>query len=69
MTAAAWKTKPSWAIVATADRIINPNLERWYYARAHSHAIELAGASHSVYESHPKEVAAIIEDAAQKSQN
>ena len=28
MTAAAWKTKPSWAIVAAADRIINPDLER-----------------------------------------
>ena len=34
MTTAAWKTKPSWAIVAGADRIINPDLERWYYARA-----------------------------------
>jgi pimeloyl-ACP methyl ester carboxylesterase len=69
MTAAAWKTKPSWAIVAGADRIINPDLERWYYARAHSHTIELKGASHSVYESHPEEVAAVIEEAAQKSQN
>jgi pimeloyl-ACP methyl ester carboxylesterase len=65
MTAAAWKTKPSWAIVAGADRIINPDLERWYYARAHSHTSELAGASHSVYESRPKEVAAVIEEAAQ----
>ena len=69
MTAAAWKTKPSWAIVAGADRIINPDLERWYYTRAHSHTIELDGASHSVYESRPKEVAAVIEDAAQKAQN
>src|SRR5690242_2781510 len=34
MTAAAWKEKPSWAIVAGADRIINPDLERWYYKRA-----------------------------------
>ncbi len=41
MTAPAWKTEPSWAIVAGADRIINPDLERWYYARAHSHTIEL----------------------------
>ncbi len=68
MTVAAWKTKPSWAIVAKADRIINPELERMYYARAHSHAIELEGASHSVYESRPKEVAAVIEDAAQHAQ-
>jgi pimeloyl-ACP methyl ester carboxylesterase len=67
ITAAAWKTKPSWAIVAGADRIINPDLDRWYYTRAHSHTIVLEGASHSVYESHPKEVAAFIEEAAQKS--
>jgi pimeloyl-ACP methyl ester carboxylesterase len=69
MTAAAWKTKPSWGIVALADKIINPDLEKWYYARAHSHMVEIAGASHSVYESHPKEVSAAIEEAAQKSQN
>ncbi len=68
MTVAAWKTKPSWAIVAGADRVINPDLERWYYARAHSHTKELEGASHSVYESHPKEVAALIEEAARESQ-
>lgn len=68
MTVAAWKTKPSWAIVAGADRIINPDLERMYYARAHSRTVELEGASHSVYESRPKEVAAVIEDAAQHAQ-
>jgi pimeloyl-ACP methyl ester carboxylesterase len=69
LTAAAWKTKPSWGIVALADKIINPDLEKWYYARAHSHTTKIEGASHSVYESHPKEVAAVIEEAAQKSQN
>jgi pimeloyl-ACP methyl ester carboxylesterase len=69
LTAAAWKTKPSWGIVALADKIINPDLEKWYYARAHSHTTEIEGASHSVYESHPKEVADVIEEAAQKSQN
>ena len=36
LTAAAWKTKPSWAIVAGNDQIINPDLERWYYERAKS---------------------------------
>jgi len=61
---AAWKTKPSWYAVAKADRIINPDLERMYAERAHSHTIEVEGASHSVYESHAKEVAALIEDAA-----
>jgi len=64
LTAAAWRTRPSWAIVAGADRIINPELERWYYARAGSRTTELDGASHSVYESRPREVAAVIEDAA-----
>ncbi len=69
LTAAAWKTKPSWGIVAGSDQIINPDLEKWYYTRAHSHWIVVRGASHSVYESRPKEVAAVIEEAARKSQN
>jgi pimeloyl-ACP methyl ester carboxylesterase len=64
VTAPAWKVKPSWALVATADKIINPDLERMYAARAHSHKVEVEGASHSVYQSHPKEVAALIEEAA-----
>lgn len=64
LTAAAWKTKPSWGIVAGDDKIINPDLERWYYARAKSRTTEIKGASHSVYLSHPSEVAAVIEDAA-----
>jgi pimeloyl-ACP methyl ester carboxylesterase len=64
ITTPAWRSKPSWMLVAGADRIINPQLERWYAARAHAHTSEVAGASHSVYESHPKEVAAMIEEAA-----
>jgi pimeloyl-ACP methyl ester carboxylesterase len=68
LTAAAWKTKPSWGIVAGNDKIINPDLERWYYERAKSHATEIEGASHSVYESHPKEVAAVIADTARNAQ-
>lgn len=64
LTAAAWKTKPSWGIVAGDDKIINPDLERFYYTRAKSHITEIAGASHVVYESHPEEVAAVIADAA-----
>jgi pimeloyl-ACP methyl ester carboxylesterase len=64
ITAAAWRSKPSWMLVAAKDRTINPDLERWYAARAHSHTIEVAGASHSVYVSHPKEVADLIESAA-----
>jgi len=64
ITTAAWRTKPSWMLVAGSDRTINPDLERWYATRAKSHTVEVAGASHCVYVSHPKEVAALIEDAA-----
>jgi pimeloyl-ACP methyl ester carboxylesterase len=64
ITTAAWRTKPSWMLVAGSDRTINPDLERWYATRAKSHKVEVAGASHCVYVSHPKEVAALIEDAA-----
>jgi pimeloyl-ACP methyl ester carboxylesterase len=64
ITTAAWRSKPSWMVVAAKDRTINPELERWYAERAHSHIVEIAGASHSVYVSHPKEVADVIESAA-----
>ena len=64
ITTAAWRTKPSWMLVAGSDRTINPDLERWYATRANSHKVEVAGASHAVYMSHPKEVADIIESAA-----
>ena len=64
ITTAAWKSKPSWMLVAGSDRTINPDLERWYAIRANSHKVEVAGASHCVYISHPKEVAALIKDAA-----
>jgi pimeloyl-ACP methyl ester carboxylesterase len=64
ITTPAWRSRPSWMAVAGKDRTINPDLERWYAARAGSHKIEVAGASHSVYVSRPKEVAALIEEAA-----
>jgi pimeloyl-ACP methyl ester carboxylesterase len=64
ITTAAWRTKPSWMVVAGSDRTINPDLERWYAKRANSHTVEVAGASHAVYVSHPKEVADVIESAA-----
>jgi pimeloyl-ACP methyl ester carboxylesterase len=64
ITTASWRTKPSWMLVAGSDRTISPDLERWYAKRAKSHTVEVAGASHSVYVSHPKEVADVIESAA-----
>jgi pimeloyl-ACP methyl ester carboxylesterase len=48
VTDPAWKVKPSWALVVGADKIINPDLERFYAARTHSHVVEVKGASHSV---------------------
>lgn len=66
LTAAAWKTKPSWGIVAGGDQIINPDLERWYYERARSRVTEIKGASHAVFESHPREVAHVIAGAARE---
>ena len=64
ITTPAWRSKPSWMLVAGKDRTINPDLERWYAARAKSRKVEVPGASHSVYVSRPKEVAALIEEAA-----
>jgi pimeloyl-ACP methyl ester carboxylesterase len=64
ITTPAWRSKPSWMLVAAKDRTINPDLERWYAARANSHKVEVSGASHSVYVSRPKDVAAVIEEAA-----
>jgi pimeloyl-ACP methyl ester carboxylesterase len=62
LTTPAWRSKPSWMLVPTKDRTINPDL--WYAARANSHKVEVSGASHAVYVSRPKEVAAVIEEAA-----
>jgi pimeloyl-ACP methyl ester carboxylesterase len=67
ITNPAWKIKPSWYLVAKDDKVINPDLERMYAKRAHSHEVEADGASHAVYISHAKEVAALIEDAARQA--
>ena len=66
ITHAAWRTKPSWAVVATADRAINPDLERFMTKRAGSTTIEI-NSSHVAYISHPAEVAKLIEQAATQS--
>jgi pimeloyl-ACP methyl ester carboxylesterase len=67
ITTPAWRSKPSWMLVATKDRTINPDLQRWYAARAKSHKVEVEGASHVVYISRPKDVAPLIEEAASKA--
>ena len=63
LTAAAWRDKPSFAIVATEDKIISPALERSMYRRAGATVTEIKS-GHMVYMSHPAEVAAVIETAA-----
>ena len=64
LTQAAWKTKPSWGIVPTEDKSINPDIERKAYQRAGATVTEVKGASHVVFMSQPKAVAAVIEAAA-----
>jgi pimeloyl-ACP methyl ester carboxylesterase len=66
VTAAAWRQKKSWALVATRDHNINPDLERSMAKRAGSETIEVPG-SHAVYISKPDDVAHLIERAAKAS--
>ncbi|RUL66803.1 alpha/beta hydrolase [Dyella dinghuensis] len=61
---AAWRNKPSWAVVATEDRFYSPDLQRSMYQRAGSKITEIKG-SHFVFMSQPEQVAQVIEDAAQ----
>jgi pimeloyl-ACP methyl ester carboxylesterase len=59
----AWKTKPSWYLVVTDDKMIPPEAQRAMSKRAGSKVEEVKG-SHAVYVSHPEPVAALIEQAA-----
>jgi pimeloyl-ACP methyl ester carboxylesterase len=63
VSAAAWRTKPTWAVMTTEDRALSPDLQRWMYKRAGSKVTEIK-ASHLVYISQPELVAKVIEDAA-----
>jgi pimeloyl-ACP methyl ester carboxylesterase len=62
-TAAAWKTKPSWYLLTTEDRMIAPELQRFMSKRAGSKVVEIKG-SHAIYVSRPDAVASLIEKAA-----
>ena len=59
----AWKTKPSWYLVATEDRMIPPDAQRAMSKRAGAAVVEVSG-SHAIYVSQPQAVAALIEQAA-----
>lgn len=63
VTQAAWKTKPSWAVISTTDRTVNPDLQRYMAKRAGSKVTEIKG-SHAAFIAHPAEVAKVIEQAA-----
>ncbi len=62
----AWRNKPTWYMVATEDRSINPDQERMMAKRANAKTVEVK-ASHVAYMSHPKEAAKLIEAAATSS--
>src|SRR5919205_1664798 len=60
---AAWRSKPSWYLVTTEDRMIPPQHQRWMSERA-GITVEEAAGSHVIYVSQPQAVAALIEKAA-----
>jgi pimeloyl-ACP methyl ester carboxylesterase len=63
LPSAAWRTIPSWYLVSKQDHAISPDLERFYAKRMGAHTSEI-DASHVSFISHPKEVTALIEQAA-----
>jgi len=63
ISTAAWKAKPSYGIVATEDKAINPDIERNMYKRANMKVTEVKG-SHTIFISQPTQVAAVIKTAA-----
>ena len=64
LQAAAWKTIPSWFMVAQEDQVINPDLERFFAKRMNARTIEIKS-SHAVLLSHPQAVAKLIREAAE----
>ncbi|MFJ3207119.1 alpha/beta fold hydrolase [Streptomyces flaveolus] len=60
--AAAWKSRPSWGLVASSDHTINPDVERYGYQRAGMTTVEV-DSSHLVMLSHPERVVDLIEEA------
>jgi pimeloyl-ACP methyl ester carboxylesterase len=56
----AWRNRPVWAVLPTADRCIDPGVHRFSYDRMGATVTEIEGASHVVMVSHPKEVAEVV---------
>ena len=65
VTDPAWKSKPSWYLVATEDHMIPPPAQQMMAKRAGSTVVEVPG-SHAIYVSQPEAVAKVIEQAAQR---
>ena len=63
---AAWRSKPTWYLVATEDRMIPPPAQRFMSSRAGATVVEVAG-SHAIYVSQPAAVAKLIATAAKES--
>jgi hypothetical protein len=63
VTTPAWKTKPSWALLVTEDKMIPLAAQQFMSQRAGSTVTEVGG-SHAIYVSNPQAVADIIEEAA-----
>jgi pimeloyl-ACP methyl ester carboxylesterase len=61
----AWRSKPSWYLIVTEDKMIPPEAQRFMSKRASSTVVETKG-SHAIYVSQPSVVAALIEQAATK---
>jgi pimeloyl-ACP methyl ester carboxylesterase len=66
VSGAAWKTKPCWYVVTTADRMVNPKLMRDLAKRMKAETVEL-DAGHAPMLSRPKEIAAVISQAARSA--
>jgi pimeloyl-ACP methyl ester carboxylesterase len=56
----AWRSRPVWAVLPTADRCIDPGVHHFSYERMGATVTEVEGASHVVMISHPKEVAEVV---------
>jgi pimeloyl-ACP methyl ester carboxylesterase len=61
---AAWRTKPSWYLIATDDKMIPPPAQHFMSKRAGAAVVEVAG-SHAIYVSQPNAVAKLIKTAAE----
>ncbi|UNK30324.1 alpha/beta hydrolase [Serratia plymuthica] len=63
----AWKHKPSWYQISSDDRMISPENQQRMSARLNAKKVITLNASHASLASHPKEVVALIDEAASTS--